>query len=53
MAEGKVLKIPVPFVAVVQKGIAKEPRIASMRGIMTARTKSLRQYEPVAVDSLN
>ncbi|MCK5462307.1 MAG: electron transfer flavoprotein subunit beta/FixA family protein, partial [Bacteroidales bacterium] len=28
------LSIPVPFVAVVQKGIAKEPRIPAMRGIM-------------------
>jgi electron transfer flavoprotein beta subunit len=46
------IKIPVPFVAVVQKGIAKEPRIASMRGIMTARTKPVRIYEPVAADSL-
>jgi electron transfer flavoprotein beta subunit len=46
------VKIPVPFVAVVQKGISKEPRIASMRGIMTARTKPVRQYEPVIVESL-
>jgi electron transfer flavoprotein beta subunit len=30
-----------PFVAVVQKGISLEPRIPSMRGIMTARTKPL------------
>jgi electron transfer flavoprotein beta subunit len=46
------VKVPVPFVAVVQKGIAKEPRIASMRGIMTARTKPVRVYEPVAVEKL-
>jgi electron transfer flavoprotein beta subunit len=46
------INVPVPFVAVVQKGIAKEPRIASMRGIMTARTKSVRIYEPVAVENL-
>lgn len=46
------VNVPVPFVAVVQKGIAKEPRIASMRGIMTARTKPVRIYEPVASDSL-
>jgi electron transfer flavoprotein beta subunit len=45
------VNVPVPFVAVVQKGIAKEPRIASMRGIMTARTKSVRLYEPLAVES--
>jgi len=44
--------VPVPLVAVVQKGIAKEPRIASMRGIMTARSKPVRVYEPVASDSL-
>lgn len=30
-----------PFLAVVQKGIAKEPRIPSMRGIMMARSKPL------------
>jgi len=46
------VKVPVPFVAVVQKGIAKEPRIASMRGIMTARTKPVRLYEPIAAESL-
>jgi electron transfer flavoprotein beta subunit len=43
----------VPFVAVVQKGIAKEPRIASMRGIMTARTKPVRLYEPEAAEGLS
>jgi electron transfer flavoprotein beta subunit len=36
-----------PVVAIVQKGIAKEPRIAAMRGIMMARTKPLRVIEPV------
>jgi electron transfer flavoprotein beta subunit len=46
------VKVTVPFVAVVQKGISKEPRIASMRGIMTARTKPLKIYEPLAVGSL-
>ena len=35
----EVVSLPTPFVAVVQKGIAKEPRIAAMRGIMQARTK--------------
>lgn len=30
-----------PFVAIVQKGIAKEPRIPAMRGIMMARKKPL------------
>jgi electron transfer flavoprotein beta subunit len=46
------VNVPVPFVAVVQKGIAKEPRIASMRGIMTARTKPVRLYEPIAAEAL-
>ncbi len=44
------LSVPVPFVAIVQKGIAKEPRIASMRGIMTARTKQIRVYEPAPIE---
>ncbi len=43
---------PTPFVAIVQKGIAKEPRIAAMRGIMQARTKVIKIVEPAAVDSL-
>lgn len=43
--------ISLPFLAVVQKGIAKEPRIAAMRGIMMARTKPLKVYEPVAAES--
>ncbi len=34
--------VPAPFVGVVQKGIAKEPRIAAMRGIMMARKKPLK-----------
>ncbi len=46
------ISVPVPFVAVVQKGIAKEPKIAAMRGIMMARTKPLRVYEPVAAECL-
>jgi electron transfer flavoprotein beta subunit len=48
----EVVTVPAPFVAVVQKGIAKEPRIAAMRGIMMARTKQIRQYEPAAVEPL-
>jgi electron transfer flavoprotein beta subunit len=48
----EVVTVPVPFVAVVQKGIAKEPRIAAMRGIMMARSKPVRLVEPVAVDPL-
>jgi len=41
-----------PLVAIVQKGIAKEPRIAAMRGIMMARTKPLKVLEPIEIDSL-
>jgi len=37
----EVVSVPSPFVAIVQKGIAKEPRIAAMRGIMMARKKPL------------
>jgi electron transfer flavoprotein beta subunit len=37
----ELLETTLPFVAVVQKGIAKEPRIPSMRGIMMARSKPL------------
>jgi electron transfer flavoprotein beta subunit len=35
------LSVDLPFVAIVQKGIAIDPRIPSMRGIMTSRTKPL------------
>jgi electron transfer flavoprotein beta subunit len=35
------LTVGLPFVAIVQKGIAIDPRIPSMRGIMTSRTKPL------------
>lgn len=48
----EILTVPLPFVAIVQKGIAKEPRIASMRGIMTARTKAIKVIEPAPVTPL-
>jgi len=48
----EVVTVPVPFVAIVQKGIAKEPRIAAMRGIMMARTKPVKLVEPLPVDPL-
>jgi electron transfer flavoprotein beta subunit len=48
----EVVTVPSPFVAIVQKGIAKEPRIASMRGIMMAKTKQIKVVEPVPVDPL-
>ncbi|MFH2094824.1 MAG: electron transfer flavoprotein subunit beta/FixA family protein, partial [Bacteroidota bacterium] len=41
-----------PIVAIVQKGIAINPRIPSMRGIMMARQKTLAVKEAVAMDSL-
>ena len=44
--------VPAPFVAVVQKGIAKEPRIAAMRGIMMARKKPLQVVPAVDVETL-
>ncbi len=44
--------VPFPFVAIVQKGIAKEPRIAAMRGIMMARTKPIAVIPPVNAESL-
>jgi electron transfer flavoprotein beta subunit len=45
----EILGIPSPFVAVVQKGIAKEPRIAAMRGIMMARSKPVKVVAPAAM----
>ena len=48
----EVVSVSVPVVAIVQKGIAKEPRIAAMRGIMMARTKPVKLVEPVAVEPL-
>jgi len=41
-----------PFVGIVQKGIANEPKIPSMRGIMTARTKQLQVIEATAIEML-
>jgi electron transfer flavoprotein beta subunit len=46
------VSVPVPFVAIVQKGIAKEPRIAAMRGIMMARKKPLEVVNVDSVESL-
>ena len=48
----EVVTLPTPLVAIVQKGIAKEPRIAAMRGIMMARTKPIKLFEPVTADTL-
>jgi electron transfer flavoprotein beta subunit len=48
----EIVNVPVPFVAIVQKGIAKEPRIAAMRGIMMARTKQIKVAEPLNIEPL-
>ncbi len=48
----EIVSVPSPFVAVVQKGIAKEPRIAAMRGIMMARKKPLQVVPFVEAESL-
>ena len=44
----EVIGTQLPFVAIIQKGIALEPRIPSMRGIMMARKKPLNVIEPAA-----
>jgi electron transfer flavoprotein beta subunit len=41
-----------PFIGIVQKGIAKDPRIPNMRGIMMAKTKPLQVVEAAAVEPL-
>jgi electron transfer flavoprotein beta subunit len=48
----EVVLVPTPLVVIVQKGIAKEPRIAAMRGIMMARSKPVKVFEPVSVEAL-
>jgi len=48
----EIVTVPMPLVVVVQKGIAKEPRIAAMRGIMMARSKPVKLIEPAAVEPL-
>jgi electron transfer flavoprotein beta subunit len=48
----EVLETSLPFVGIVQKGIAKEPRIPSMRGIMMARSKPLTVKPSIAAEEL-
>jgi len=48
----EVVTLPYPFLVVVQKGIAIEPRIAAMRGIMMARSKPVKVVEPSALEAL-
>jgi electron transfer flavoprotein beta subunit len=44
--------VEAPFVAIVQKGITKEPRIPAMRGIMMARKKPLKVVPAIDVEAL-
>lgn len=44
--------VQTPFVAIVQKGITKEPRIPAMRGIMMARKKPLNVVQAVDAEML-
>ncbi|MEI6574824.1 MAG: electron transfer flavoprotein subunit beta/FixA family protein [Bacteroidota bacterium] len=46
----EVMNVQLPVLLVVQKGIAKDARIPSMRGIMTARTKPLVVKEATACE---
>jgi len=46
------LAIPLPFVGIVQKGIAGEPRIPAMRGIMMARKKPLQVVQAAEASPL-
>lgn len=48
----EVVSVPAPFIGIVQKGIAQEPRIAAMRGIMMARKKPLKVVPSVESASL-
>lgn len=46
------IKPALPMLAVVQKGIAIEPRIPAMRGIMMARQKPLEVIPPVEIQAM-
>ncbi len=46
-AKKETIRVTVPCVITIMKGIARDPRIPSLRGIMTARTKPLTVLEPV------
>jgi len=48
----EVLEVKTPCIAIVQKGIAIEPKIAAMRGIMMARTKPLQVLTPKDINTL-
>lgn len=48
----EIISVTSPVLVVVQKGIAKEPRIASMRGIMMAKSKPLNVITAAQIESL-
>jgi len=48
----EVVATMLPFVAIIQKGVALEPRIPSMRGIMMARKKPLNVVAPADIQPL-
>ena len=48
----EVIGTQLPFVAIIQKGVALEPRIPNMRGIMMARKKPLNVVEPTDAEKL-
>ncbi len=49
----EVLEVQTPIVAIVQKGIAIDPRIPNMRGIMMAKRKPLNVVEPINAEALS
>jgi electron transfer flavoprotein beta subunit len=49
----EVIGVQLPLVAIIQKGVAYEPRIPSMRGIMMARTKPLQVLEAMPAESFS
>lgn len=49
----EVIETSLPVVGIVQKGIAKEPRIPSMRGIMMARSKPLTVKPAINAEELS
>jgi len=50
--ERQTIEAKFPLVVVIQKGIAKEPKIPSMRGIMAARTKPINVIQPQNIQPL-
>ncbi len=48
----EIISISSPFVAIVQKGISIEPRIASMRGIIMAKKKPLSIVQPIEAEAI-